>query len=120
MAAPAHPRRRTLRTALAVTVALCAMLPGVADAAGVGATLPWLGGVLAVASGVTRVLALPGVETFLRQWAPWLAASDVAAETVVAQVAPDGGVVAGGAHPLPDGTPLPGLASEWEAGDVAP
>ena len=70
-----RPWRATLRTAFAALVALAAMAPVLVDAAGLDpARLPWLAGVLAVCAAVTRVLALPGVEAWLRRFAPWLSA----------------------------------------------
>jgi hypothetical protein len=70
-----RPWRATLRTAFAAFVALAAMAPVLVDAAGLDpARLPWLAGVLAVCAAVTRVLALPGVEAWLRRFVPWLAA----------------------------------------------
>ena len=77
MSAPtqvARPWRATVRTAFAVVVALAAMLPLLIAAAGVDETLPPVAGALAIAGAVTRVLALPAVETFLAQFVPWLAA----------------------------------------------
>ena len=72
-----RPWRATLRTAFAALVALAAMAPVLVDAAGLDpARLPWLAGVLAVCATVTRVLALPGVESWLRRFVPWLAADD--------------------------------------------
>ncbi len=71
------PWRATLRTAFAAIVALAAMAPVLVEAAGLDpGKLPWLAGVLAGCAGVTRVLALPGVETWLRRFVPWLAADD--------------------------------------------
>ncbi len=70
-----RPWRATLRTAFAALVALAAMAPVLVDAAGLDPSrLPWLAGVLAVCAAVTRVLALPGVEAWLRRFVPWLAA----------------------------------------------
>ena len=72
-----RPWRATLRTAFAALVALAAMAPVLVDAAGLDPSrLPWLAGVLAVCAAVTRVLALPGVEAWLRRFIPWLAADD--------------------------------------------
>ncbi len=69
-----HPWRAVARTAAAVLVALAVVAPEVLaglhlDTTVVGAQ------VLVVAGGITRVLALPGVEAFLGRWLPWLAAS---------------------------------------------
>ncbi len=41
------------------------MLPGVVQASGVPESLPWVAGGLAVAAGLTRVMALPSVQSAL-------------------------------------------------------
>lgn len=69
-------RRRTIRTAFQALIALAAAAPLIADAAGIPATAPGVGVGLAVAAGVTRVMALPPVEEFLERFVPWLAAHD--------------------------------------------
>lgn len=69
-----RPWRATIRTAFAVVVALAAMLPLLVDAAGLDQTLPPVAGALAIAGAITRILALPAVETFLARFVPWLAA----------------------------------------------
>lgn len=78
-AAPAtqirKPWRATLRTAFQVAVGLAPMLPALVDASGVDDTMPAVAGALAISTGVTRVMSLPGVEAFLQRFAPWLAAS---------------------------------------------
>lgn len=71
-----HPWRATVRTTVALVVSAATVLPYVVaglhvDAPAVSAIL---GQAVAVAAGITRVLALPQVELFLRQWAPWLSA----------------------------------------------
>jgi hypothetical protein len=60
--------KRTLRTVLQTAVGLCVLLPTVVDAAGIPDTLPWVAGALAVAAGVTRVMALPAVQNLLPAW----------------------------------------------------
>ena len=60
--------KRTLRTVLQTAVGLCILLPTVVDAAGIPRTLPWVAGALATAAGVTRVMALPGVQALLPSW----------------------------------------------------
>lgn len=70
----ARPWRATVRTAFAVVVALAAMLPLLVDAAGVDETAGPVAGALAISAAVTRILALPAVETFLARFVPWLAA----------------------------------------------
>lgn len=60
--------RRTIRTILAVVLALAAGLPLLVHTAGLPETLPGLGTVLAVAAAVTRVMALPQVDARLFDW----------------------------------------------------
>ncbi|MEU1177223.1 hypothetical protein ABZ464_06165 [Streptomyces sp. NPDC005820] len=60
--------KRTLRTVLQTAVGLCVLLPAVVGAAGLPDTLPWVAGALAVAAGVTRVMALPAVQSLLPGW----------------------------------------------------
>lgn len=70
---PLNPWRRTTRTAVAVGLALVPVLPEIANELGI-ATLPVVGGILAGAATLTRVLAIPRVEQFLTAYAPWLSA----------------------------------------------
>jgi hypothetical protein len=72
-----RPWRSTLRTLFQLVIALVTLLPFVLTGVYVdGDQAPAVvGQVLAVATVVTRVMALPQVETFLRTWAPWLAAA---------------------------------------------
>ncbi|MFE3164409.1 hypothetical protein [Streptomyces sp. NPDC059224] len=60
--------RRTLRTVVQTAVGLSVLLPTVVDTAGIPATLPWAAGALAVAAGVTRVMAEPAVQPLLPSW----------------------------------------------------
>lgn len=66
--------RRTLRTAVAVTVAVAAAVPllveyGIIDPAGA----PWLASIVAVAAGVTRLMADPRVDQLLgRVFGAWV------------------------------------------------
>ncbi|MFG3228100.1 hypothetical protein ACGF07_25410 [Kitasatospora sp. NPDC048194] len=60
--------RRTIRTILAVVLALAAGLPLLVHTAGLPDTLPGLGTVLAVAAAITRVMALPQVNAWLPSW----------------------------------------------------
>jgi len=68
-----HPWRATARTVLAGAVALLSLLPTIAAVGHLDAA-PGAAQILAVAAGVTRILAIPGVDTWLRQYVPWLAA----------------------------------------------
>lgn len=68
-----HPWRATIRTAVAVIVALAAMLPLLVDASGLDETAGPVAGALAIAAAITRVMALPAVDDFLARFLPWLA-----------------------------------------------
>ena len=74
-----RPWRATVRTVLQALVAFAALAPVIA-AAVEEATGYDLDGVplvvtgLLVCAAVTRVMAAPAVEAFLRQYVPWLAA----------------------------------------------
>lgn len=69
-----RPWRATVRTGIAVVVALAAMLPALVDAAGIDEAWPPAAAALAIAAAITRVMALPAVEAFLARFVPWLAA----------------------------------------------
>ncbi|MFC8925213.1 hypothetical protein ACFT43_04935 [Streptomyces albidoflavus] len=60
-----HATKRTIRTVLQGAVGVAVVLPAIVDASGVPASLPWVAGALAVAGGLARVMALPGVEALL-------------------------------------------------------
>ncbi|MFJ8791389.1 hypothetical protein [Streptomyces sp. NPDC102462] len=60
--------KRTARTVLQTTVGVAVALPGIVDASGVPASLPWVAGALAVAGGLARVMALPSVQLLLPSW----------------------------------------------------
>lgn len=60
--------KRVLRTTLQTTVGVAVALPGIVDASGIPASLPWAAGALAVAAGLTRVMALPAVQGLLPSW----------------------------------------------------
>lgn len=74
-----HPWRATVRTTFAAVVALLSLLPTIALAAGVD-DVPLIAQVLVVAAAVTRVLAIPGVDAFLRQYLPFLASAPATAD----------------------------------------
>ena len=67
-----HPWRTTFRTGFQVVVAAASLLPlllaGVEISPG-----GMLAQVLAVAVGITRVMAMPEVSKFLERFVPWLA-----------------------------------------------
>jgi hypothetical protein len=60
--------KRTARTVLQTAVGVAVALPGIVDASGVPAALPWVAGSLAVAGGFARVMALPSVQQLLPAW----------------------------------------------------
>ena len=71
-----HPWRATIRTAFAAAVALASLLPYVVAEAHVDA-VPGVSQVLAVAAAVTRIMAIPGVNDWLKIYLPWLATDPV-------------------------------------------
>ncbi|MFI6286865.1 hypothetical protein ACIBCM_19310 [Streptomyces sp. NPDC051018] len=60
--------RRTVRTVLQSAVGIAVVLPAIADASGLPATLPWVAGALAVAGALTRIMAVDGVQRLLPPW----------------------------------------------------
>ncbi|MFJ9895228.1 hypothetical protein ACIQPR_18125 [Streptomyces sp. NPDC091280] len=60
--------KRTARTVLQTTVGVAVVLPGIVDASGIPASLPWVAGALAIAGGLARVMALPSVQALLPSW----------------------------------------------------
>lgn len=68
-----HPWRATVRTVVQVGLALASLIPVVAVAGGVDTTVGVVQ-VVAVCAAVTRIMAMPVVNDFLRDFAPWLAA----------------------------------------------
>lgn len=60
--------RRTVRTVVQTVLALAAGAPLIIDAAGIPQTATGVGVVLAVAAGITRVMALPVVDGLLPRW----------------------------------------------------
>ncbi|MEU3355282.1 hypothetical protein [Streptomyces sp. NPDC037389] len=60
--------RRTIRTTVQTTITLAALLPVIIDASGIPATLPWAAGALAVTAGLTRIMAIPGVQALFPAW----------------------------------------------------
>lgn len=70
-----YPWRASIRTAVAVIVALAAMLPALVAASGVDEALAPVAGALAIATAITRIMALGAVDRFLQRFLPWLAAA---------------------------------------------
>lgn len=68
-----RPWRSTVRTTIAAGIGLLPLLPEIARAAGIE-RVPLVAACLAIAAAVARVLAIPGVEAWLRRWIPALAA----------------------------------------------
>ena len=66
--------RRTLAAAAAALIFLAPVAPDIARALGIEG-IAWVAGALAVLAGVTRVLAIPRVEQWLRGRLPSLAAA---------------------------------------------
>ncbi|MFZ4234986.1 hypothetical protein ACOZGD_07310 [Streptomyces murinus] len=60
--------KRTLRTVIQTALGIAAVLPAVVSASGIPQALPWAAAALAVAAGVTRVMALPAVQALLPGW----------------------------------------------------
>jgi hypothetical protein len=60
--------RRTIRTTLQTALSLAAAAPLIVGASGVPETAWGVGAGLAVAAGVTRVMALPAVDKLLPSW----------------------------------------------------
>jgi hypothetical protein len=60
--------RRTARTVVQTAVAIAVVLPALVDASGLPASLPWVAAALAVAAGLTRVMALDAVQRLLPPW----------------------------------------------------
>ncbi|MFF5787694.1 hypothetical protein ACFY8P_22345 [Streptomyces sp. NPDC012693] len=60
--------KRTARTVLQSAVGIAVVLPALVDASGLPETLPWVAGALAVAGGLTRVMALDAVQHLLPSW----------------------------------------------------
>ncbi|MFE4397216.1 MULTISPECIES: hypothetical protein [Streptomycetaceae] len=60
--------RRTTRTVVALVLGIAAGLPLLVQTADIPSTLPGLGTILAVAGAVTRVMALPMVDSWLPAW----------------------------------------------------
>lgn len=73
-----YPWRATIRTVVWAIVAFAAMSPLIYQAA-VGQdpeqAVGWVAAALAILGGIQRVMTLPAVDTFLRLYVPWLAAT---------------------------------------------
>lgn len=74
------PNRATIRSVFQVLIGLAAIMPLIVAAAGLPTAGGIVGGVLAVSAAVTRIMAIPGVNKFLEDHLPWLAAKPPAPE----------------------------------------
>lgn len=106
--APAHPWIKTARTIVAGVTTAAVLLPLAINAADIDVTAEgwgWLVGVLAVLGAVTRVMAVPAINTALQKLLG-LGSQDVEAGKVVALVSPAHLTVAGEAAAAPTGAIL--------------
>jgi len=69
----AHPWRATVRTLFAAVVGFAAMWGLIVQAAGFDPSVEWVSASIAATGAITRVMALPAVDAFIRQFLPWLA-----------------------------------------------
>lgn len=60
-----HPWRATARTIFAYAVAIATVWPLIVQALGLDQTWLWVSVSLAVAGGLTRIMAIPAVDTLL-------------------------------------------------------
>jgi hypothetical protein len=68
-----HPWRATVRTVFAAGVALLTLLPTIAVVGHVD-TVAWVTQVLVVTGAITRILAIPGMNAWLKEYLPGLSA----------------------------------------------
>lgn len=69
-----RPWRATTRTVFQALLGFCSMWALIVEAADINTDWKWVGASLVTTAGVTRVMALPAVEVFLRRFVPFLAA----------------------------------------------
>lgn len=69
-----HPWRSTARTMIAASIAAIPIGQMIARETEIDA-IPWIASFLAIGTVISRVMAMQQTETFLRTYAPWLAAS---------------------------------------------
>lgn len=96
-----HPWRAVIRTAFAIITALAAMAPVIYVAIAQQSPEVATGaaaGLLAIAGAITRVMALPVVESFLQRFLPWLAASNRGDGEAITQADTDDTDVHSGDH----------------------
>lgn len=69
-----RPWRTTFRTLFQAVIAFAAMWAVIVQALGLDQDWQWVSASLLVTAAITRVMALPQVEAFLKRFAPLLAA----------------------------------------------
>lgn len=69
-----HPWRATVRTVVAFLASLAVVLPIVAEQETTVGRLPYMSAVVAISGVITRVLAIPAVDSFLKTYLPFLSA----------------------------------------------
>lgn len=68
-----QPWRAVIRTTFAAVIGLLPVLPLIAASAHID-TVPAVAAILTATAAVTRILAIPEMEDWLRTFVPWLAA----------------------------------------------
>ena len=69
-----HPWRATLRTGIAAALAALIAFPGIAVVLSID-DIPAVASVIGIAVMITRVMAVPAVDDWLDNFAPWLAST---------------------------------------------
>jgi hypothetical protein len=75
-----HPWRATVRTVFAFLGSLALVLPVVASQETSVGRLPYMSALVAIAGVITRVLAIPAVDSFLKTYLPFLSAEPKSGE----------------------------------------
>lgn len=68
-----YPWRATVRTVFAAVVAFSAMYPLIVATLGLDANIEWVGTSILVTGYITKVMAMPKVDQFIRDYLPLLA-----------------------------------------------
>ncbi|WJZ03470.1 hypothetical protein [Corynebacterium freiburgense] len=68
-----HPNRATIRTLVAAVIGIGPILPIIAKELGIE-SIPWVAATLATIATITRILAHPATEAWMKTYMPWLAA----------------------------------------------
>lgn len=69
-----RPWHAVVRTAFQGVVGFAPLVPAIVDASGLDETAPLVAGGIAISGAITRIMALPKVEEWLRRFVPFLAA----------------------------------------------